>query len=73
MRRKDFQNEDYRFMDEMQLTEWVLRGDYRPIVKIYYNSRLKQTFQVSEDHSLYRSTEQGEEIGMYGEWKKLND
>jgi hypothetical protein len=61
-------------ISKMKLENTVMNGKHLPEVEIYHDSATNKSYQVSEEHGLYRETPGSQnpyEVQEYGEWKKF--
>lgn len=64
----------YKFIGKKALESTVMKGIHFPEVEIYHDMANNKSYQVSEEHGLYRETPgtaDQYEVQNYGEWKRL--
>jgi hypothetical protein len=71
----DFNGEDFEFHGERELHNTIICREYYPRVKVYYNKRTTEWFQVSEKGKVYRKTPPAdfdEVVDFEKKWRKLD-
>lgn len=59
---------------KMKLENTVMKGNHFPEVEVYHDDVENKSYQVSEEHGVYRETAGSDnpyEVQEYGEWKRL--
>lgn len=74
MKLDDFNSEDFEFHGERELGNTIICREHYPKVKLYYNKKTTEWFQVSEKGKVYRKTPPTgpyDVVDFEKEWLKL--